>query len=385
MKERSNSRIEGMRTWVDIDISSITNNYNIFRSIISKKTKLCAVVKSNAYGHDLIQFSKEMEKLGIDFFAVDSVLEGIKLRKEGISKPILVLGYTLPELINDASLHDISVTISSIDSLRALLKIKLKGNKIKVHIKVDTGMHRQGFFLDQAHTLFTMLNSIMSKVEIEGLYTHFASAKNPAFPQYTESQRKVFDLWVNIFKEKGIRPILHTAATGGTMLFPDTHYDMVRVGIGMYGLWPSKESKSAKFEQYNLMPILSWKTIICEIKKVEAGSGIGYDLTEKVQKRMTIAICPVGYWHGYSRQLSSVGHVIIRGVKARVVGRISMDMMVVDVTQIDDVSVLDEVILLGKDVISGSIMSAEELANMSDTINYELVTRINPLTRRIYQ
>lgn len=385
MKNKVTTRPVGMRTWVEINTKELKNNYKIFRSIIPKTTKLCAVVKSNAYGHGLVEFSKEMERLGADFLAVDSVTEGLKLRKEQVKLPIFVLGYTLPELFPYARDNNISITISNFDSLLELEKLSPKKTKLKVHIKVDTGMHRQGFFLSDVQKLFSTLKRIEKKVEVEGLYTHFAQAKNPAFPQYTESQKKTFDLWIRLFEERGYTPIKHAAATGGTMLFPDTHLDMVRIGIGMYGLWPSKEVKASKSTVHDLVPILTWKAVIGEIKIVEAGSGVGYDLTERFTKKTKVAICPVGYWHGYPRTLSSVGHVLVANKRAKILGRVSMDMIAIDVTHIPALKVGDEIILLGRSKDGKEEISAEEVGYMADTVNYEIVTRINPLTRRIYK
>lgn len=373
----------GLRTWIEIDRKAIRHNYKVFRSLISKNTKLCAVVKSNAYGHNFIEFSKEMSKLGADYFAVDSIVEGVRLRKEGITKPIFVLGYTLPERLQEAADHNIEITVSTLEMLEKIIKLGSSASKLEIHIKVDTGMSRQGFLQKDQKKLMQILSANRKNLQVVGLYTHFASAKNPAFPQETRKQLAIFESWVSAFRKAGFRNlIIHAAATSGTLLYPDSHFDMVRIGIGLYGLWPSKETQAFSEEKIKLKPLLSWKTIVSEIKEIPAGEKIGYDGTEILQKKTKIAICPIGYWHGYSRRLSGIGHVLVKGKRARVVGRISMDMIVLDISKIHGVKVGEEVALIGNQ--GKEEISVYEIANFDDTTWYETVTRINPLIRRVY-
>ncbi len=391
----------GLRTWIEVDKKALKNNYQVFRSIVPKKCRLMSVVKSNAYGHGIIDFSKEISRLGIDWLGVDSVIEALALRKAGIKKPILVLGHTLPEMLKLAIENDISITVPSFEVLDALKKIKVK-KPAKIHIKVDTGMGRQGFLVSDLPKILNQLkdNRQALNVEIEGLYTHFAAAKNPSFPKYTYSQLEEFKKWVNAFEEVGFNPIKHVAASSGTLIFPDTHFDLVRIGIAMYGLWPSPEVEAFCKDKLKLQPVLSWKTVVGEIKKLPKGSKIGYDLTETLTKDSLVAICPIGYWHGFPRSLSSIGWVLVGGKKCRVLGRVSMDMIAVDVSGISPNSkplpapklrqagkirnprIGDEVVILGRQ--SGEEVSADELARLADTTNYEIITRINPLIKRFY-
>jgi alanine racemase len=371
----------GLRTWIEIETKAIAHNYKLFRNWIKKDTKLMAVVKSNAYGHSLHDFAKEMEKLGADWLGVDSVIEGLSLRKIGIKIPILVMGYTLPELYKDAVEADISLTISHYEALNALLGLKLS-KKAKVHIKVDTGMTRQGFLISEQNKLIANLLENKSSLIIEGLFTHFAAAKNPAFPKETNAQIKEFELWRDVFIKAGFKPLCHSSATSGALIFKNAEYDMVRIGIGMYGLWPSAEAKAYAEDKMPLIPILTWKTIVSEVKTVTKESAVGYDFTETISAGTRIAILPIGYWHGYPRALSSLGSVLIHGQKARVIGRVCMDMMICDVTEIKDVVVGDGVVVLGK---GGELeISAEYLSNIISASWYESVTRINPLIKRIY-
>ena len=371
-----------LRTWIEINQSALKNNYNQFRRLIGKTCRLMAVVKSNAYGHSLIDFSVLAEKLGVDWFGVDSIIEAESLRMAGIKKPILVLGYTLQDKINDALNNNVSLTIADIQTLKNLKNIVGKGNKLKIHLEIDTGMHRQGFFISEIPEVIKILKSQKSILLVEGVHTHFSSAKNPAFPTTTFDQIENFKKAIKLLESAGfVGFIKHAAATAGTIIFPQSHFDLVRVGIGLYGHWPSKETKEAFEDKIKLEPVLSWKTIVSQIKKLPNGSKIGYDLTEIVSRPTKVAILPIGYWHGFPRILSSVGRVLINGAEAKILGRVSMGMISVDITDIKNAKLGDEVVLLGKsEKIS---KSADDLACLSDTTNYEIITRINPLIKRV--
>jgi alanine racemase len=374
-------KTNGLRTWIEVDRRAIAQNYRSCRALLSKKTQLMAVIKSNAYGHSLVDFGREMERLGADFIGVDSIVEGLTLRQNGIKLPILVLGYTLDDRLEDAAVNDIAVTVANFESFKNILQSQLI-RPIKIHFKVDTGMHRQGFLeKDLPRVLSLCQNS--DKFKIQGLYTHFASAKNPAFPKETKKQIEKFLLWKKAFQNAGFSPICHAAATAGAIIFPESHFDLVRFGIGLYGYYPSPEVRSLAAPRLNFQPALSWKAIIAEVKWIKKGERIGYDLTETLPRDSKLAVVPVGYWHGLPRVLSSIGYVAVLGKRARIIGRISMDMIVVDVTEIPGVKVGSEVIIIGR---SGHLaITAEDLAILANTINYEIITRINPLIRRIYK
>ena len=375
---------KGLRTWIEINKKAIKHNFLVFRSLINKKTKFMAVIKSNAYGHSFIDFAFEMEKLKADFLGVDSITEGLALRKEGIRLPILVLGYTLPEMVYVAAENNISLSVSTFESLQYIVKNQKKLKKtLNIHIKVDTGMHRQGFLMSDSKKVLEYLSSkLNNKIHVEGLFTHFATAKNPSFPKHTKGQIDEFKLWINVFKQAGFNPISHSAATAGTILFPEAHFDMVRVGVGLYGLWPAKEVKTAFEKRISLMPILSWKSLISGIKKLPKGSRLGYDLTEFLSKDSTVAVVPIGYWHGYPRSLSSKGVMLVKGVECKVLGRVSMDMICIDVSKVKNLHVGDEVKVIGND--SNSTCSMEGISGILDVSWYETVTRLNPLIKRFY-
>jgi alanine racemase len=373
---------KGLRTWIEIDKKAIKHNYDVFRSLIPKETKLLAVVKSNAYGHSLIDFSKEIIKNGADFLGVDSIVEGLALRKEGINIPILVLGYTLPELFNDAIDKNISITVSSFDTISEIKKLKINSKGIlKIHVKVDTGMCRHGFLLKDLKKVVKEIKSLKD-IEVEGLYTHFSTAKDPSSPSYTKKQIKEFNIWIDAFKKAGFKPIIHASATSAVIVFPEAMFDMVRVGIGLYGVWPSKETESAFNNKFTLKPVLSWKTIIGEIKKIPKGSRVGYDGTEILEKDSTIAICPIGYWHGFLRELSCKAKVLVNGKKAKVLGRVCMDIIIIDISNIKGIKVGDEVVIIGKSFKKQ--ISVDEISSIISGSSYEFLTRINPLIKKFY-
>ncbi|MDD4803858.1 MAG: alanine racemase [Candidatus Pacebacteria bacterium] len=373
---------KGLRTWIEIDKKAIKHNYSVFRSLIPKNTKFLAVVKSNAYGHSLIDFSKEIVKNGVDFLGVDSIVEGLALRREEIKTPILVLGYTLPELFNDAVEKNISITVSSFDTISKIKKLKIPSSKkLKIHIKADTGMCRHGFLLKDLDKVIREIKNFKN-VEVEGLFTHFSIAKDPAFPNHTRKQIKEFNIWVDAFKKAGFNPICHASATSGAIVFPEAAFDMVRIGIGLYGVWPSKETEKAYEDKINLKPVLSWKTIIGEIKKVPKGSRVGYDGTEILEKDSMIAICPIGYWHGFLRDLSCKAKILVKGKKVKVLGRVCMDIIIIDISDVKGVKVGDEVVIIGKS--RKEQISVDDISSIIAGSSYEFLTRINPLIKKFY-
>jgi len=372
------ARANGVRTWIEIDSRAARRNYHTFRELIGKKVKLWAVVKSNAYGHGLFAFSKLMNGFGIDGFCVDSLVEGIALRRDGIKKPILALGHTLPSLYAAAVKNKITITVSNFEALRELARAKIAP---EFHIKIDTGMHRQGFYLEDVPPAIKILSAKKEiKNKLTGLYTHFASAKDINYPTYTEHQFAKFQKAAKLFEGAGFRNLTkHAAATGGTLVNPKYHLDAARVGIGLYGLWPSRELEVQLGRKIKLRPILAWRAVVAEVKALKAGDYVGYDMSERVPAGMKMAILPLGYWHGFPRALSSVGEVIVNGKRARVLGKVSMD--VTAVAPSGRIHPGDVATIIGRD--GGDEIFAWEPSQKSGTTHYEFLTRLNPLIERV--
>lgn len=379
------------RTWIEVDTVALARNYRAFRRLLARPTglgigpevRLMAVVKSNAYGHGLVDFSRLIAKLGADWLGVDSIVEAVALRRAGIKKDILVLGYTQPSNFSAAARGGVTLTISSLDSLRSLLA---EPRPPQFHLKIDTGMHRQGFGADDLARAIALLSRAAvagrSRAQFTGAYSHLAAASSAKHATATRKQVAAFESALAMFTRAGFPResfVKHLAATGSTIGYPAARYDLVRVGFGLYGLWPSAEWRRRFGNRIKLRPVLSWKTIISEVKILTDGGAIGYDFTERVKPGTKIAVCPIGYWHGFPRALSGIGEVMARGKRAKVIGRVSMDMIVVDVTHISGLKIGDTVTLIGDG------LPAEFLADRARTSPYEILTRLNPLIQKFYR
>lgn len=371
------------RTWVEIDTNAISKNIKNYRKILPKNTKLMSVVKANAYGHDLNITAKTVIDSGIDYLSVFNFEDALILRKTHKNIPILVLKQIDIFDINSAIKSKIDVTISSLFTLNDIVNnkdFKKNKNKLKVHLKIDTGLSRQGILIQDLKKVIELLKE-STNIELIGLYTHFAGTESRKFNNYTKSQVAELLIWQKELNDAGFNFITHASATSGVLLEPSLAFDMVRMGIGTYGLWPSSEMKSLKENDLKLYPVLSWKTVISEIKTVPPNTGIGYDVSYKTQDKTKVAVLPIGYWDGLPRAVSNNIDVLINGTRCRLLGRVMMNMCIVDIGKVKKPVVGNEVTIIGK---SGKqVVSAEELAICGGTINYEIVTRINPEIKRI--
>jgi alanine racemase len=273
------------------------------------------------------------------------------------------------------------LTISTFENLEALARSGLAG-RVKIHLKIDTGLHRQGFLPGQIPRLIEALGPGGRAFEIEGVYTHFAHAKDPEDTSYTRMQIEAFAGAAAAVEAAGIRPLRHACGTAGTLLHPEAHFDMVRIGIGLAGLWPSLKMRPAMERRFKLRPILSWRSVVSEVKALPRGAGIGYDLTERLDRDSLVGVCPVGYWHGFPRSLSNRGEVLVRGRRARVLGSVNMDMVVIDLTDCPAAAVGDTVTLVGRD--GTDEIAAYEAAARAGQSHYEFLTRLNPLIQKSY-
>ncbi|MFZ2024989.1 MAG: alanine racemase [Microgenomates group bacterium] len=365
-------------TWIEINKQALLRNYRLFTEYVSPKTFCMAVIKSNAYGHGLIETAHILNATTVDWFGVDSFDEAIQLRTQGITKPILVFGYTPRRRLATAIQQSITLTVADQDMLRDIVQENKHKPHPLFHLKIDTGMHRQGFTIEALPKVLSTLTK--SHIQPTGVYTHFSSAGNITDPSITNMQIQLFQQANLLIEAAGFHGLIkHAAATAGCIAFPTSHFDMVRIGLGLYGLWPSHAIRKAFEKKLPLQPVLVWKTIISQIKQVQKNDAIGYDATEQVKKPTVIAILPIGYWHGVPRSLSSIGHVLIHGQKAKILGRVSMDMISVDITTIPNIKREDEAIIIGDNC------SADVIAEQTGTINYEITTRINPLIPRKVQ
>lgn len=363
--------IRSSRSWIEISKSSLSRNVKMFRKITDHKMKLMAVVKSNAYGHGVKEISNLLNKdKNINWFGVDSIDEALVLRSNKITKPILILGYTPINKLKDAVKNVFSIAIYNIETLKFLVKTN---GRVNIHLKIDTGMGRQGIKSTELDNILKILKK-SKNINLQGVFTHFASADEED-TTFTKTQIIEFEKSIEKIKENGFDPeLIHASATSGTIAFPSAHFNLVRIGIGTYGLYPSPYiSKSKKI---TLKPILEWKCYVAKIKLIKKGETVGYGRMWKSDSDRKVALVPVGYFDGYDRKLSNIGRVIIKGKYCPIVGRVSMNMMSVDVTNIKDINLEDEVILIGK---SGNFeVTVDEVAHKIGTINYEVVTRINP-------
>ncbi len=367
------------RTWAEIDISALKHNLNIFRKN-ANNAKVMVVVKANAYGHSAKILAPVLEEEGADYFAVSNIEEAVSLREYGVKKPILILGYTPIETVKTLSEYDISQCVYSKDYARALSESAVNEKvKIKIHIKLDTGMSRLGFDC-RNDNLYGVKEAIecasFDGFVLEGVFTHFAAAdRNPAQEDgFTDEQYSRFIRAVEQIKLAGLNPELcHCCNSAGSLLDKDKHLCVTRVGISLYGLTPSIDLKLKE----NLIPVMTVKSVVSMIKEIEKGDTVSYGRTFKADKKMRIATVTAGYADGYPRLLSNKGYVLINGKKANIVGRVCMDQMCVDVTDIPEAKMGDEVILFGKD------LSVDVLASLTGTINYEIVCGVAPRVPRI--
>jgi alanine racemase len=373
------------RFWAEIDMNAAENNFKIIKSKLREGTKLCCVVKANAYGHGAVYLSKLYEKLGADFFAVSNIEEAMQLRNNGISTPILILGYTPTSCASILAENNISQSVFSYSYAKELSKsAKADGVNVKIHIKLDSGMGRIGF--DCIHESEKMLDSIVDVCNLEGLvpegiFTHFAVAdEGTDGAEFTRLQYERFMHAIDGLSLRGISfEIRHCANSATTFEYPEYHMDMVRVGVVLYGVAPSYKVRGCE----ELVPVMSLKSVISMIKEINVGDTVSYGCTFVAEKKTKIATAPVGYADGFWRSNAENGtQMLIRGQRVNIVGRVCMDQLMLDVSDVKGVREGDYITLIGSD--KDECITADDLAKNNGTIGYEMICAIGERVPRFY-
>ncbi|PYI52944.1 alanine racemase [Paenibacillus flagellatus] len=365
-------------TWVEVSMDALRHNIGAFRQALPAGMGLMAVVKADAYGHGAVKVAREAIDCGAAYIGVAFLDEGLELRRAGVRAPILVLGYTPPEGLPIAIKEDITLTVFQ-DELWAALERQTDPSKLKVHVKIDTGMGRLGLQANEEAIAFLERALRHPLLDVEGVYTHFACA-DEADKSYTLEQHEKFERVVGSFRERGVSfRYLHTGNSATGIDCPNLSYNMVRLGISMYGMYPSEQVNKERVE---LRPVMSLKTKMAHIKTLPPGAGISYGVIYRTKGEETIATLPIGYADGYSRILSEKVHALVRGKRVPIVGRICMDQCMANVSTIDNPTKEEEVVLLGAQ--GSEVVTAEELASLLGTVNYEVTCMISHRVPRIY-
>ncbi len=368
-------------TVAQIDLDALASNFHSSKNFIGPDVKIMAVVKANAYGHGAAQCALRLEKEGVDWFGVAIPEEGVELRKTGISLPILCLGSFWPGQEVTLIVHDLTPVIFDESAARSLNSVAKDANKtIDVHVKIDTGMGRIGIRHETAEKFANFLQT-RSNLNVQGMLTHFASAEDTASDDFTNLQIDRFDQAVAAFKSVGHNPtIFDLANSPGAFRHENSRANLVRLGGALYGLLDDIMPQSAKMPP--LKPVLSLRSKIAHVKNIIAGESLGYGRTFMIKRDSLIALVPIGYADGYHRGLSNRAYAIVKGKRAPLVGRISMDWTLIDVTDITGVAVNDNVCLIGHD--GDEEIRSADLARELDTIGYEITCGIAPRVPRIF-
>ena len=371
---------EYYRVQADIDLDAIKKNYRVFRNYVGMPSDICAVIKADGYGHGARQIANVLMEEGVDRFAVANPEEAFQLRRYGVDGRLMIFGFAHAKDYEAIINQDIVQTVFKESMAIGLSEAASRLGKIAViHINVDTGMSRLGFSADDDGVAVIERITKLPGLKIEGIYTHFARADESDLSDSREQVER-FKQFLKKLEDKGIQmPLIHMANSAGTMGLPQSHKSFVRIGISSYGLYPSNEvDKSA----VSLTPVLSLKSHIILLKEIEAGQAVSYGGTFIADQRMKVATIPVGYGDGYPRSLSGKGRVIIRGHYAPIIGRVCMDLFMVDVSHIDGVTDGDTVTLIGRD--GDCEVSADEIAELTGTINYEVTCQLGKRIPRVY-
>ncbi len=368
-------QIDRFKTWVEIDGRRLRQNLRTFQAVAGKNAACMAIIKSNAYGHGLGEVATVLKNTPNLFLGVDSIDDALAVSRIAPKNPLLILGYIPPPRLEEAIKRRFRIAAYNRETLSKIATLARRPGLPTpiIHLKIETGTNRLGLTIAE-------LAKISRFPAIEGIYTHFAETENPNSLFYKD-QLAMLERARAVLLKKDVHPkYIHAACTAAALQYPEAHYNFLRIGIGLYGLWPSRAVERALGTAAKLLPVLAWKTRIAQIKKAPSGATVGYGRAYRAQTATKIAVLPVGYFDGYDRGLSHVGEVLIRGARARVLGKVCMNMTMVDITGIS-AKVGEEATLLGG--AGRAAVTTEEIAEKIGTINYEVVARINPLIPRI--
>ncbi len=370
--------------WAEIDLDAISRNIRTLRSLTAEGTRFMAVVKANAYGHGAVAVARQALASGADWLAVARLDEGIALRRAGIEAPILVFGYTAPTSAPDLLAHDLAATVYDFDTAQAYSRVAITTDRnLRLHLKVDTGMGRLGL-RPEVRTFSATGKAVSGNpvfvadaiahlpgIQLEGIYTHFAAADH-ADQSFTLAQLEAFTDFLDHLYYAGLEiPLRHAANSAATITLPAAHLDMVRCGIAMYGLYPSEAVGPALIA---LEPAMSLKCRIIQVKAVEAGFPVSYGMTHVTQRPTVIATVAAGYADGLNRRLSNTGEMLVRGRRVPIIGRVCMDLTMLDTGTVPEAEVWDEAVIFGRQ--GEATISVDEVAAKLGTINYEVVTGV---------
>ena len=371
-------------TYLEIDIGALKKNFEMLKGLVGNEVKILAVVKADAYGHGATMVSRTLEQIGVDFLGVAICEEGIALRNAGINVPILILSGIYKGQAHCALKYNLSPVIYNLQQAEELSKAALlRGEKCKVHLKVDTGMGRIGILAHELKSFLTQLKKFKFKnLHLEGVISHFATSEevDKHSRKFTALQLKTFKKMIKEIEEMGFYPkYRHIASSGAILQGKESWFNMVRPGLMIYGVSPSHglEGKA------DMLPVMSLKSQVAHLKRVPKNFSVSYGRSFITKRDSIIATVPLGYGDGFPRGLSNKGNVLIKGKRAPIVGAICMDWLMVDVTDIDNVSLGDEVVLLGKQ--NGEKIKVEEIAHLIDTNAYEVLCSSGKRLHKVYK
>ena len=366
-------------TWAEINLKAIAHKFNEVRRLVGRDAKIMVVVKGNAYGHGIVEVSRLLTKKEADYIGVATIDEALLLRRNRINIPILILGSVFPQEVDTAIKNNITLTVADGELLKSIEKrAKALKRTAKIHIEVDTGMGRMGLWHEDDALIFIYKAASSKYINLEGVYTHFASAARDKV--YTNYQMGSFERIISQLINSGLNiPYCHAANSIATVNFKKSHLNLVRPGLIIYGMYPKRGLQRS----IDLKPALSLKTKIIFLKSVPPGRSISYGRTYVTQEHTKIATLPIGYADGYGRILSNKAEILVRGERAPVVGKVTMDQTMVNVGHVKDVKEGDEVVLIGK--LGHNEITTERLARLAGTIPYEIVCSITDRVPRIYK